>query len=255
MDRSLREVGAWCAVLTTVAFVLGIVLMGFQWRSETLIPDTGDAVLDWVDQVNGAGDLLRRWLVDRARWSAGDGGLGLFLRCVQAGRPTAGAGPCACRRVAHLVTISHLIPIAMGYRLVPGYLDGDAATQASLVPVLDTFASVSLVANFVGDTILWGVVVPLYALASLKTRIVARWIGWVGLVTAAFGGWLGLLPPASDVIEGFTFIGFLAFFVWIGAMGVALLRHRALVGSSATEAVSEVSEAGRTRRVRALPVR
>ena len=85
--------------------------------------------------------------------------------------------------------------------------------------------------KFAGDIILWGVVVPLYALASLKTRIVSRWIGWVGLVTAAFGGWLGLLSPASAVIEGFTGIGFLAFFVWIAAMGIALLRHPALAGS------------------------
>jgi hypothetical protein len=233
MDRSLREIGAWCAVLTTVAFVLGIVLMASS-GVETLIPDTGDAVLDWVDQVNGAGGTFYAggWLIVLGGLLAMVA-LACFYDVFRPAGQLLVLAPVLAVASLTMVTISHLVPIAMGYRLVPGYLDGDAATRASLVPVLDTFASVSLVVNFVGDIILWGVVVPLYALASLKTRIVARWIGWVGLVTAAFGGWLGLLSPASDVIEGFTFIGFLAFFVWIGAMGVALLRHRAPVGLSA----------------------
>ena len=41
-----------------------------------------------------------------------------------------------------------------------------------------------------------------------------------------FGGWLGLLGPASSVIEGLTFIGFLGFFIWMAAMGIAILRER-----------------------------
>jgi hypothetical protein len=32
-----------------------------------------------------------------------------------------------------------------------------------------------------------------------------------------------LLAPASDVIDGITFIGFVGFFVWMAAMGVSLL--------------------------------
>jgi hypothetical protein len=44
-------------------------------------------------------------------------------------------------------------------------------------------------------------VVPLYAFAILKTRVVPRWIGWLGFVVAVFAGWLGLLSPAVGVIE------------------------------------------------------
>jgi hypothetical protein len=70
--------------------------------------------------------------------------------------------------------------------------------------------------------------VPLYAIAILKTSVVPRWIGWVGMVSAVFGGWLGLLAPASSVIEGLSSIGFLAFFVFLASMGVALLRRKEL---------------------------
>lgn len=68
---------------------------------------------------------------------------------------------------------------------------------------------------------------PLYAIAILKTSVVPRWIGWLGFVVAIFAGWLGLLAPASDVIEGLTTIGFLGFFVFLASMGIAiLLRQR-----------------------------
>jgi len=87
------------------------------------------------------------------------------------------------------------------------------------------FAVLALVINYAGDVILWGVVVPMYAYAALKTRVVGRWIGWLGFVVAFFAGWLGALAPASDAIEGITFIGFVAFFVWMAAMGVSLLRR------------------------------
>jgi hypothetical protein len=72
----------------------------------------------------------------------------------------------------------------------------------------------------------WAVAVKPYAWAALRTRAVPRWIGWVGLVTGVFAGWLGLFSPASSVIDGITFVGFVGFFVWIAAMGVALLRVR-----------------------------
>ena len=125
-----------------------------------------------------------------------------------------------------LVTISHLIPIAMAYELVPGYVDGDAATKASLAVTSDTLAILSRVTNYAGNALGWGVAIPLYAYAIFKTNAVPRWIGWLGWVVAVFAGWLSLLGPASTVIEGVTFIGFLGFFIFLASMGVALLRRR-----------------------------
>jgi hypothetical protein len=53
-----------------------------------------------------------------------------------------------------------------------------------------------------------------------------RWIGSVGLVSAFFGGWLGLFAPASSLLEGLTTIGFYAFFIFLAATGIAILRRR-----------------------------
>ena len=112
----------------------------------------------------------------------------------------------------------------MAYELVPDVVDATGSTRASLETTTQTLVSVSLVLNYVGDVILWGVVVPIYAVAILKTRVVARWIGWLGLFVAAVAGWLGALSPASGVIDGITFVGFVAFFLWMLVLGIALLR-------------------------------
>jgi hypothetical protein len=48
--------------------------------------------------------------------------------------------------------------------------------------------------------------------------------GWLAIVAWVFAGIGEALSPASSVIEGLTFIGFVAFFVWMAAMGTSLLR-------------------------------
>jgi hypothetical protein len=60
----------------------------------------------------------------------------------------------------------------------------------------------------------------------MKTGAVPRWLGWLAWAVAVFAGWLSLLGPASSLLEGLTVIGFLGFFVFMAAMGVAILRRR-----------------------------
>jgi len=95
--------------------------------------------------------------------------------------------------------------------------------RRSLEVTFDTLASLSLVLNYTGNALGWAVGLPLFALAILRTSVVPRWIGWLGLFTAAVAGWLGLLSPASSTIEGITVLGFIAFFVFMLSMGIALL--------------------------------
>ena len=76
-----------------------------------------------------------------------------------------------------------------------------------------------------GAALGFGVAVPLFALAILRTGALPRWLGWLGLVVAVFAGWLGLLGPASDVIERISVLGSIGFFVFMLAMGIALLRR------------------------------
>ena len=97
-----------------------------------------------------------------------------------------------------LVTISHLLPIAIAYELVP---DFRAALDAH---TFDTLASLARVLNYTGDVVLWGVVVPMYALAILKMGLIRRWIGWLAVGVWVFAGLGDALSPLSGPIEGLT---------------------------------------------------
>jgi hypothetical protein len=136
-----------------------------------------------------------------------------------------------------LVTVSHLIPIAMGYELVSAYIAANPAGQAILGEIANTLAAIALVTNAAGNFLNFGVVVPLYAVAILTTRALPRWIGWLGLLVGALAGWLGLLSPAASVISILSNIGF---FVFMLSMGIAMLRRRSKV-DEVTQASTQAS--------------
>ena len=69
-----------------------------------------------------------------------------------------------------LVTVSHLIPIGMAYKLAPAFAAAPATNREALGVVADVLAATSLVINAAGNALGWGVVVPMYAWAILKTR-------------------------------------------------------------------------------------
>jgi hypothetical protein len=225
----LTRIGALCGVLTTASFVVGIALTAGS-GVQVLIPETGKNGLDWIADVDSASGLFfaGAWFVIIGGIFALVAFLGFYDALRDAG-PAMILAPVLGAVGMALVTISHLIPIALGYEFVPGYVDASAASKASLEVTFNTVAATALALNYVGDILVWGVVTPLFAYAVLKTRVVPRWIGWLGIFgVGLFAGWLGAFGPASSVIDGLTFIGFVAFFVFMASMGVALLRRRSV---------------------------
>jgi len=224
-DLRLSTVGAVCAIVAVIGFVIGVVL-SVSSGVQVLIPETGSEGLNWIADVDDASDAFfaGAWFIVFAGLVGLIALVGFYDALKEAG-PAMIVAPVAGAVGLTLVTISHVLPVALAYEFVPGYVEADEATRASLAVTFDTFANLSLLTNYVGNALGWGVTVPLYAYAVLKTGAVPRWIGWLGFVVAVFAGWLGLLAPASSVIEGLTTIGFLGFFLFMLSMGIALLRR------------------------------
>jgi hypothetical protein len=209
-----------------------------------LIPETGQPGRDWIAAVGAAGGLffVGAWLVVLVGFLGIVALVGFYdydpLRSVG---PVMILAPILGAVGLTLVTVSHLIPIAMAYELVPAYLAAAPAAQAVLAATADTLAAIALVTNAAGNFLGWGVVVPLYAVAILTTRALPRWIGWLGLLVGALAGWLGLLSPASSVISSISSIGFIGFFVFMLSMGIALLRRRPKVSGATQASTQELS--------------
>jgi hypothetical protein len=221
-----------------VCFVLGAVATGSSGVG-VLIPETGPPGREWIAAVDAAGGLffVGAWLIILV------GFLGIvalvgFYDTLRSAGPVMILAPILGAVGLTLVTVSHLVPIAMGYELVPAYIDADPAGQATLAATADTLAATALVTNAAGNFLNFGVVVPLYAVAILTTRALPRWIGWLGLLVGALAGWLGLLSPASSVTASISNIGFIGFFVFMLTMGIALLRRRSKI-DEATQAPTQ----------------
>jgi uncharacterized protein DUF4386 len=225
-NPSLATAGAVCALITVAGFVIGIALMASS-GVQVQIPETGKKGLEWIADVQDAGDLF----IAGASVTTFAGLFALvafvgFYDALRHAGPLMIIAPAAGAAGMVLVTISHATPIAIALQLAPGYTAGNEVTQASLAVTFDTFARFCLLMNYFGDILIWGVTTPLFAIAVLKTSAVPRWIGWVGIVAAVFAGWLYLLSPVSSIVYGLSVIGFLAFFIFMASLGVALLRRR-----------------------------
>lgn len=227
----VTTVGAWCAILMLPLLVAGGSLLG-STEAGDLIPETGEPGRDWLTAVAGS----------TGRFAAGGwilvlmGYLGLmalvgFYWVLRDASPVMILAPILGAVGMTLVQVSHLVPLAMAYELAPAYVEAPGSDQATLGTMADTLAAACLVVNAAGNALGWGVVVPLYAWAILTTRALPRWIGWLGLAVAVLAGWLGLLAPASDVAEGVSSLGFVAFFIFMPSMGVAILRRERRVPS------------------------
>ena len=225
-NLSLATVGGVCALITVAGFAIGGALTASS-GVQVLIPETGKNGLEWIADVEDAGDLFIAGasVVVFAGLFAVVAFVGLYDALRHAG-PLLIIAPVAGAAGMVLVTISHATPIAIALQLAPRYVEANQATRASLAVTADTFAQFCLLMNYFGDILVWGVTTPLFAIAVLRTSAVPRWIGWLGIVVAVFAGWLGLLSPVSSVIEGISNIGFLGFFVFMASMGIALLRRR-----------------------------
>jgi hypothetical protein len=219
-------VGAWCAISTVPVLIGGGALLSTSGAGD-LIPQTGSAGQKWLLAVASAPGAFAAggWLLILMGYLVLVAFVGLYFTLREAGSIVVLA-PVLGVAAMVLVTVSHLIPIGMAYELAPAFAAAPATNQGALSVVADVLAATSLVINAAGNALGWGVVVPIYAWAILKTRALPRWIGWLGLVVAVLAGWLGLVAPLSSVVNSISSFGFPAFFLFLLCSGIATLRRQ-----------------------------
>jgi len=128
--------------------------------------------------------------------------------------------------------------VAMTYELAPAYVEAEGASQEALAVVGDTLATFTLGADMVGAVLIPGVGVPLFSIALRRASAAGPWLLWIGLIAALVGGWLTLLAPLSGTIELLTFVGFIAFIVWMVCVGAILWRAPSPSGAERRAATS-----------------
>ncbi len=198
---SFVRVGGICAILGVVSAIVARIFFGFgdivtgHWFDILFPVLTMAAVLGFYQALRQAGPLLLIAVV-------------AFLTGI-------------------IFVLAHaFIRLGIAYELVPGIAEASAATRPALEVMLDTLRQTSWLAAGVGYVLIFGIGVLLFSFAILRTSVVPKWIGWLGLIAVAVN--LALVTLLSGVFDSNirppwllasgTFLG------WVLAMGVVLLR-------------------------------
>lgn len=99
---------------------------------------------------------------------------------------------------------------------------GDAVQQALLGSFL-ALDRVELIAGVIAHYLAWGIGVAAFAVAILRTSILSRWVGWLGLVFGLLG-WLNLPRLVTSSFDPVVLLINVVGVVWLVAVGVGLLR-------------------------------
>ena len=188
---SLVRVGGVCAILAVVSGTMARIVFGNEWLKsrgvDTLIAG------HWFDSLSGLLLMVAALGFYRALRQAGS----LPLIAVVASL-TGGI----------VLLLRGFILLGIAYELVPGI--SDALRQTGW-----------LVAG-VGAVLVFIIGVLFFSFAILRTSVVPKWIGWLGVIAALGFCLMALLPLVFSMATPWFLGG--VFLVWLVAMGVVLLR-------------------------------
>ena len=220
-NTGLVKVGGVSAILAVVLYIVAAIVY-FAGVGQVDSDDAAKVLLALND--NRAAYLTSTWLALLGAALLIPAALGFF----QALRETAAVlwiAVAAMFTGALLVMATAIIQLGVGYELAPGYVEASDATKPALTVIATTLDRINDVANEVGLILLFGIGVLLFALASLRTSIAPKWVGWLGLLGVIFA-WLSALEPVVEALGAQNGIAFVISMVWMGVMGVVLLRWR-----------------------------
>ena len=215
---TLRKVSGVCAILTVI-----VAIVGFALFASTDVFDAEDALegLPAIDD-DKAMIAASSWLLTLAPILLLGTVPGIFQALRRAGDVMWFAVLASV--IGGVVLIpSTVIELAVIYEVATPYVEAGPDAGAELLVLGDALFTMSLVTRVLGDVIFTGVGVLLFSLAILKTGFAPKWVGWLGLI-GALGHWFALLSQTSEVFELIWFVGEIAFFLWLIAVGVVLLR-------------------------------
>ena len=133
---------------------------------------------------------------------------------------------------ALFVIAQRLVVLSVASELAPAYAAASEAVRPSLEVMATTLMQIGTLSEALADHAIRPAATALFAVAILRTSVMPKWLGWLGLAVALLR-FQGLFEPASDVFRFLGYPGFALAGVWILAIAVVMLRLREPVTETA----------------------
>lgn len=232
MNISPARVGGGCAVLSGLLFLAWPLFpaiawaMGFEFPQYPFAVSSFSNLTEWapIRTDHRAAFLTVHWLVIFGVALEFAAAVGFFWILRRVG-PLTWFGLTAWITGLVLVMVEHILVMAIDHAVMPGYVGADEAAKPIWAAINATMLRTLLIAASVGNTLDWGVAVPIFALASLRIRVVPKWIGWLGVLVGVlqwYHNLMRLFPLFALVPLPIALVP--SFIVWMVAMGVVFLR-------------------------------
>jgi len=227
----LRRVTGWLLVIGAVTFAIAATILSSTFDWPDILREPPEVVLPAF--VAGGTSLVWTWFA--VAWTYAILLVPILLLPAALGRrddPVLRAATFVGAASVLLALIGFLRWVFVVPALAGGYAAGDPTIQAAVAAAWTAqhqFGG-ALLGEHLGQLLAigWSITISVIILSS---RVLARWVGWAGLVASVLyvfnqGDILATAVPGFPVFDLAGFIGSSLWAIWLIALGVAVLRAR-----------------------------
>jgi hypothetical protein len=227
----LRRVTGWLLVIGAVTFAIAATILSSTFNWPDILREPPDVVLPAF--VAGGTSLVWTWFA--VAWTYAILLVPILLLPAALGRrddPVLRAATFVGAASVLLSLIGFLRWVFVVPPLADSYAAGDPTTQAAVAAAWmaqHQFGG-ALLGEHLGQLLAIGWSITI-SVIILRSRVLARWVGWAGLVASVLylfnqGDILATAVPGFPVFDLAGFIGSSLWAIWLIALGLAVLRTR-----------------------------
>jgi hypothetical protein len=227
----LRRVTGWLLVIGAVTFAIAATILSSTFNWPDILREPPDVVLPAF--VAGGTSLVWTWFA--VAWTYAILLVPILLLPAALGRrddPVLRAATFVGAASVLLSLIGFLRWVFVVPALAGSYAAGDPTTQAAVAAAWmaqHQFGG-ALLGEHLGQLLAIGWSITI-SVIILRSRVLARWVGWAGLVASVLylfnqGDILATAVPGFPVFDLAGFIGSSLWAIWLIALGLAVLRTR-----------------------------
>ncbi|MFB6254699.1 MAG: hypothetical protein ABEI06_08820 [Halobacteriaceae archaeon] len=107
--------------------------------------------------------------------------------------------------------------------LATQYVAASSSVRQAIFPTVAVLERLQNVLSIAAHVFTWGIGVGIFSVGIIRTSLLSKWIGWIGVVFAIIG-WLNAPRLVSSAFDPLLIVLNLIAIIWLFAIGIGILR-------------------------------